>query len=106
MDFEHAALNGFVLAPGGLKIEQMDKYPLPPESGTPVPEWHLSAETENKRADARVVAVLGISRSGSRIPLRDVEEQVSGSQVTVSFRRGNQPITVTFDTAQPSASVK
>jgi hypothetical protein len=106
LEFERAALNGFVLAPGALTIEQTDKYSLPPESGKPEPEWHLWAETGSKSADARIVAVLGISRAGTKVELGEVKEGVAGDIVTVEFRRGGQRVTVAFDTAQAAVRVQ
>jgi hypothetical protein len=106
LEFERAALNGFVLAPGGLAIDQTDKYSIPPESGSPEPEWHLSAETRAKSAVARIVAVLGISRAGAKVELGEVTESVTGDIVSVEFRRAGERVQVAFDTARASVRVR
>jgi hypothetical protein len=106
LEFEHAALNGFLLTPGGLSIGQTDRYTTPPESGTPEPEWHLWAETAQSNSAARIVAVLGISRAGDKVDLRDVRERVSGNTVTVEFRHAGRPVRIAFDTSQPAVRVE
>jgi hypothetical protein len=103
LEFENAALNGYLLSPAGLKIDQTDKYTIPPESGKPEPEWHLWAETKTKDTDARVVAVMGISPAGTRVEISDVKESIAGDTVTIEFRRGKQPMKVQVDTARAHA---
>lgn len=97
LTFKQAALSGFLLAPGGLHISQTDKYPLPPEMGTPVPEWHLWAETKEQQAKARVVAVLGIGKAGEKAVVEEAEDASAGQTVTVRFRRSGRLVTVSFD---------
>ena len=103
--FEKAALGGYLLAPGGLKIDQTDRYTIPPESGTPQPEWHLSAETNERRPVTHILSVLGISRAGEKIALSDVEDIPGDRQIAVRFRRSGKVVRVSFDTAGPAVKV-
>jgi hypothetical protein len=104
LSYENAGLNGFLVTPGGLRIEQTDKYPLEPEMGETQPEWHLSAETRQKTSNANLIAVLGIGKAGQTVPLEKVEDVSAQGTIAVRFRRSGKPITVSVDTT--SASVK
>jgi hypothetical protein len=106
LTFEKASLAGFLRSPGGLQIVQTDKYPIPPEQGQTRPEWHLSAETTQKHADARFIAVLGVGKAGDAIPLDGVEDASSGKTIAVRFRRAGSPVSISIDPAGPSVSVK
>jgi len=105
LTFGKASLAGFLLAPGGLETAQTDKYPIPPEMGNPEPEWHLSAETRQKHAEARFIAVLGVAKAGEAVPLDGVEDASSGNSVAVRFRRAGKPVRVSFDFAAPAVKV-
>ncbi len=105
LTFEQASLAGFLLAPGGLELAQTDKYPFPPELGTPPPEWHLTAQTMQKGAAAHIVAVLGIARAGQNPEVTDVKEASDEKTVTVQFRHAGQPVQVSFDLTIPSVTV-
>jgi len=106
LTFRQAALSGFLLAPGGLQISQTDQYPLPPETGKPEPEWHLWAETKEKQAKARVVAVLGIGRAGEKAIVEEAEDVSTGETVAVRFRRSGKLVTVAFDPGALQVSVE
>jgi hypothetical protein len=105
LTYENAALTGFLLAPGGLRIDQTDKYPIPPEMGKPQPEWHLWAETNQKQSAARVIAVLGITKAGETVDLKDVEDVSAGRTIAVRFRHSGKLSRVSFDPAVPTVTV-
>jgi hypothetical protein len=88
-----------------LKIDQTDRYTIPPESGTPQPEWHLSAETNEQRPMTHVLSVLGISRAGEKIALSDVEDIPGDRRIAVRFRRSGKAVRVSFDTEGPAVRV-
>ncbi len=106
LTFEKASLSGFLRAPGGIRVVQTDKYPIPPEMGRTRPEWHLSAETNQKQAEARFIAVLRVGKAGETIALDRVEDASSGGNIVVRFERSGKPVTVSIDVAAPSATVK
>ncbi|MGH9722639.1 MAG: DUF4962 domain-containing protein [Bryobacteraceae bacterium] len=106
LEFEKAALTGYLLAPGGLKIDQTDKYPIPPEQGTTRPEWHLSAETAQSRASTYIISVLGISRAGEKVELNNLEDVSNAGHIGVSFRRSGKAIAVRIETAGPTVNVE
>jgi hypothetical protein len=106
LEFGKASLTGFLRAPGGLNIVQTDKYPIPPEMGRTRPEWHLSAETKQKQADARFITVLGVGKAGQAIALDHVEDVSSGQSFVVRFQRAGKPVTVSIDLSGPSVAVK
>jgi len=103
--FEKAALEGTLVAPGGLKIEQTDQYPIPPEQGTTRPEWHLSAETVESRASTYIVSVLGVSRADSKVALSDVKDASRGDKIGVRFVSAGKPVHVEIDTTALSVKV-
>jgi len=105
LTFGKASLAGFLRSPGGLEIVQTDKYPIPPEQGQTRPEWHLSAETSQKHAQARFIAVLGVGKAGATIALDNVEDLSSGNTVRVRFRRAAKPVTVSFDLTAPAVKI-
>jgi hypothetical protein len=105
LTYENAALTGFLFAPGGVRIEQTDKYTIPPEMGEPEPEWHVWAETSQKHASTRVLGVFGITKAGENADLGNVEETSAGNNVAVRFRRGGKAVVVTFDTSAPAVTV-
>jgi hypothetical protein len=104
LTYENASLNGLLVTPGGLRIEQTDKYPLAPEMGETQPEWHLAAESRQKHADARLITVLGIGKSGQPVALDEAQDVSGQGKMAVRFRRAGKPMTVSVNTA--SASVK
>ena len=106
LTFGKASLSGFLRSPGGLEIVQTDKYPLPPEQGQTRPEWHLSAETARKHAEARFIAVVGVAKAGETIALDSVEDVSAGGTIAVRFRRAGQPVTVSVDPSRPSVTVR
>ena len=106
LTFGKASLAGFLRAPGGLQITQTDKNPIPPEQGRTRPEWRLSAETNQKHAEARFIAVLGVGKAGATIALDSVEDLSSGNTVRVRFRRAGKPLTVSFDVTAPAVKVE
>jgi len=106
LTFEKASLSGFLRAPGGLNIVQTDKYPIPPEMGRTRPEWHLSAETKQKQAEARLIAVLGVGKAGQTIALDRVEDASSGQSLIVRFQRAGKPVTISIDLSGPSVAAK
>ena len=106
LTYENAGLSGFLLSEGGLAINQTDKYPLPPEMGETQPEWHLSAETRQKHAEAVLIAVLGIGKAGQVIALDQVERISSPGTLGVRFRRGGKPVTISVNTASTSVKVE
>jgi hypothetical protein len=97
--FENAALAGHLMAPGGLKIDQTDKYPIPPEMGKTRPEWHLWAETARSQPVSHIISVLEVTRAGATPVLAEVEDASSESKLAVKFRRAGKPVRVTVDTA-------
>lgn len=105
LTFEKAALSGHLFAPGGLKIDQTDKYPIPPESGKTRPEWHLWAETGESRAVTHIISVMEISRAGDRPTLSNVEDVSDGRSLGVRFRRGGKQVRVKVDTAAPAVTI-
>jgi hypothetical protein len=105
LTFGQASLAGFLRSPGGLQILQTDKYPIPPEQGRPRPEWHLSAETNQKSAQARFIAVLGVGKAGATIALDSLEDLSSANSIAVRFRRAGQSVTVSFDLTAPAVKV-
>jgi hypothetical protein len=106
LTFGKAALAGFLRSPGGLRTVQTDQYPIPPEQGRTRPEWHLSSETNEKRAEARFIAVIGVAKTGKAVPLDGVEDATSGGALAVQFRRAGKPVTVSIDPSGPSVSVR
>jgi hypothetical protein len=106
LTFGKAALAGFLRSPGGLRTVQTDQYPIPPEQGRTRPEWHLSSETSEKRAEARFIAVIGVAKAGKAVPLDGVEDATSGGALAVQFRRAGKPVTVSIDPSGPSVSVR
>ena len=106
LEFETAALAGYLLAPGGLTIDQTDKYTIPPEQGTTRPEWHLSAETVQSRASPYIISVLGVSRAGHKIQLSNVKDTSDGERIGVQFINAGKPMSVRIDTAGPSVKVE
>lgn len=106
LEFEHAGLHGYLRSAGGLSIGQTDQYTIPPEAGEPAPEWHLWAETKSRHAAARLVAVMGIAKAGTRVELADVREHVAGSIVTVEFLHGGRRVRMAFDTSRPAVTVE
>jgi len=105
LTFGKASLAGFLRSPGGVEIVQTDKYPIPPEQGRTRPEWHLSAETNQKHAEARFIAVLGVGKAGATIALDSVEDLSSGNTIRVRFRRAGQRVTVSLDVTAPAVKV-
>jgi hypothetical protein len=105
LNYENAALKGFLATHGGIQMEQTDKYPIAPEMGDPQPEWHFSAETRQKHADAHFIAVLGIGKAGQKIDLDQVEDISSTEKPAVRFRRAGQWTKVSIDTKAASAQV-
>jgi hypothetical protein len=103
--YERAVLNGFLLSPGGLRIEQTDKYPLAPEMGEPQPEWHLAAESSRKHADARVIAVLGVGKSGQTVAINEVQDVSSKEKIAVRFRRAGKPVMISVSKDTPSLQI-
>ena len=79
---------------------------IPPEQCQTRPEWHLSSATSEKRAEARFIAVIGVAKAGEPIALEGVEDATAGSGISVQFRRGGKPVTVSIDPSQPSVSVR
>ncbi len=106
LTFEKASLSGFLRSPGGVETVQTDKYPIPPEMGKTRPEWHLSAETKQKQAAARFVAVLGVAKTGETIALESAEDISSGQTIAVRFRRAGKPVMVSIDPSGPSVAVR
>jgi Domain of unknown function (DUF4962)/Heparinase II/III-like protein len=106
LEYENAMLAGRVLAPGGLRFEQTDKYTIPPEMGKPEPEWHFSAETKELQTSARVVAVLAMAKVGHRPELDQAEDISRGGSIGVRFRHGGRIRTVHIDTAGPTLKVE
>jgi hypothetical protein len=105
LQFEKAALEGVLVARGGLTIDQTDKYPIPPEQGTTRPEWHLWAETVESRPTTYIVSVLGISRAGKSIQLGGVTDVSAGEQIGVRFVSSGRTRQVRIDTSGPSVTV-
>ncbi len=106
LTYENAALQGALVAPGGVAIRQTDRYPIPPESGQVPPEWHLWAETQQKHAQARIIAVLGVEKAGRKIQLTGVEDISTANRTAVRFRHAGRPVTVVFNTARPAVEVR
>ena len=106
LTFGKARISAFLRSPGGLHTVQTDKYPIPPEQGQTRPEWHLSSATNEKRAEARFIAVMGVAKAGEPIALEGVEDATAGGGISVQFRRGGKPVTVSIDPSQPSVSVR
>jgi uncharacterized protein DUF4962/heparinase II/III-like protein len=105
LTYENADLNGFLLAAGGLRIGQTDKYPLPPEMGETQPEWHLTAETQQKHADVNLVAVLGIGKAGQTVELDQVREMSSPGKIAVQFRHAGKLRTVSINPSPASVKI-
>lgn len=106
LTYENASLDGTLLAPSALRLEQTDQYPIPPETGTPEPEWHLSAETLQKHADARFVAVLGVAKAGQKGDVSEPEDVSTEDGIIVRFRQAGKLVHVSFDTAGPAVAVR
>ena len=104
--FGKATLAGFLFAPGGLKIDQTDKYPIPPESGRTRPEWHLTAETGESRPVTHILSVLGVARAGETVALSGVEEASGDGRIGVRFTRAGKTVRVSFDPAGPAVKVE
>jgi hypothetical protein len=85
---------------------QTDKYPIPPEQGQTRPEWHFSAETKEKRADARFIAVIAVAKAGEATALDAVEDRTAAGKLAVQFRRAGKSVTVSVDPAGPSVTVR
>jgi hypothetical protein len=105
LTFENASLTGYLRAPGGLDIAQTDKYTIPPELGTPEPEWHLTAETKQKQPETWLLAVLGIGKAGQFADVREVEPAADGKTITIRFRRSGQRVQVVINLAAPAVTV-
>ena len=106
LTFGKASLVGVLRGPGGLNVVQTDKYPIPPETGHARPEWHLSAETKQKQAEARFIAVFRVGKAGQTIDLNHVEDTSSGQSVVVRFQRAGKPVMVSIDLSAPSVAVQ
>jgi hypothetical protein len=106
LSFGKASLVGFLRSPGGIEIVQTDRYPIPPEQGQTRPEWHLSAETNQKHAQARFIAVLGVGKAGETTAIGDVEDVSSGKAIAVRFRRAAKPVKVSFDVTAPAVRIE
>jgi hypothetical protein len=106
LSFGKASLSGFLRAPGGIRTVQTDRYPIPPEQGQTRPEWHLSSETMEKRAEARFIAVLGVGKAGEAIAIDGVEDATTSGRIAVQFRRAGKPARVSIDPSGPSVSVR
>jgi hypothetical protein len=106
LTFGKASLSGFLRSPGGVQTKQTDKYPIPPEQGETRPEWHLSAETKQKQAEARFIAVMGVAKAGEMPALDAVEDVTSPGKLAVKFRRAGKPVTISVDLAGPSVTVR
>ncbi|MGH9659281.1 MAG: DUF4962 domain-containing protein, partial [Bryobacteraceae bacterium] len=106
LTFDKASLAGFLLSPGGLETVQTDKYPIQPEQGRTRPEWHLSAETKEKRAEARFIAVIGVGKAGATIPLDGVKDASAAGNFVVQFRRDGKSVTVSVDPSVPAVTVR
>jgi hypothetical protein len=63
------------------------------------------AETKQKREEARIVAVLGIARSGQFADLREAEETSDGKTVTIRFRRLGRSLEVAINLVTPAVTV-
>lgn len=106
LSFGKAALSAFLRAPGGIRTIQTDKYPIPPEQGQTRPEWHLSSETAEKRADARFIAVMRVGKAGETIALDGIEDASAGGRIAVQFRRAGKPVTISIDPEGPAVAVR
>ena len=105
LTYEKAGLNGLLLSPGGLRIEQTDKYPLAPEMGETQTEWHLAAESKQKHADTRLVAVMGIGKAGQAVALDDAQDVSGQEKIAVRFRRAGKPVTVSVSKNTASVTI-
>jgi hypothetical protein len=103
--FENAALGGYLFAPGGLKIEQTDKYTIPPETGKTQPEWHLSAETSRPQPVTYILSVLGVSRAGGTVPIRGVSDASADGRIEARFEHAGKTVRISFDTAKPAVRI-
>ena len=72
---------------------------------TPPPEWHLTAQTQQRRAAAHIVAVLGIGRAGEFPDMTDVKEASDEKIVSIQFRHAGRAVKVSFDLTAPSVAV-
>ena len=97
---------GVLRGPGGLNVVQTDKYPIPPETGHTRPEWHLSAETKQKQAEAHFIAVFRVGKAGQTIDLNHAEDTLSGQSVVVRFQHAGKPVRVSIDLSAPSVAVQ
>lgn len=105
LTFENAALLGYLRSPAGLEIGQTDHYTIPPELGTPPPEWHLAAQTKEKAENTYILAVLGVSRAGEDIGLAEVEDSEEGKVVRVQFRYQGKLTRAAIDLGNPAVSI-
>jgi len=60
-----AELDVFLLSPGGLSFSQTDQFTVPPERDYPS-QWHLTAETTQRRSTCRFLTVLLPHRVGGQ----------------------------------------
>ena len=50
--------------------------------------------------------VMGVAKAGEPIALEGIEDATVGGGISVQFRRGGKPVTVSIDPSQPSVSVR
>jgi hypothetical protein len=83
------------VAPQGMRFAQTDRYPLQPESGKTVPEWHLTAETAEPARMVDIVTVIEVARADGDWPITRLE-RTPGDPCSVRIMRGKEAITVSF----------
>jgi len=103
---EKACLSGFLCSPGGVQTLQTDQYPIPPEMGRTRPEWHLSAETKQRQASARFVAVVAVAKAGETVALEEVQDLSTNEMTRIRFRRAGKPVTISIDPTGPALTVR
>ncbi|UCH35305.1 MAG: DUF4962 domain-containing protein, partial [Armatimonadota bacterium] len=83
------------VAPAKVRFTQTDRYPLEPETGKTVPEWHLTVETAEPARTADFITVIAVAREGEPSAVVEVEA-LPGRCPGVRLHRGDEIVTVAF----------
>jgi hypothetical protein len=83
------------VAPQRMRFAQTDRYPLEPESGKTMPEWHLTANTAEPAQAVDILTVIEVARADGGWPLTRLEPTPDAA-CSVRMMRGDETITVAF----------
>lgn len=96
VEHQGARLVAHFVLPHGLKLSQTDRYPIEPEMGKTVPEWHFTAETTAEASAVDFLTVLSVARAGEPDPITFWSPLPAEQGVGVRFRRGDEVLSIAF----------